>query len=164
MRLLIVVVIVMFFPCYVMATEYLEEVESGVYETTGSKQDIAKKGKLCIAKLVSNDEVKIADASDSSDVAGVDLFVDVDLENGTVMANNRVDYRRMLLTYNVKSLLIFMAKDGRFKIKHTNIKNVQKDTGSWKNSGYTRVAKVAGTGWKSAKKLLIRFQNKLQTA
>jgi hypothetical protein len=150
-------------PCTTLAADYLEETESPVYETKGTAQEIAKQGKSCIAQIVRNEEVRIADSAagtgvfsppgsegHSDGIEGGAILIDADIEQGVVSANNRVDYTSSMLAYNVKSTITLLTKDGRFKIKHTNIEYVQKNTGSTHNNGYIKVGKWWGTGWKKA--------------
>ncbi len=170
-RIVISLAIVLLFPCFAYSAELLEKVESAVYKTEGTKQEIAKKAKRCIASEVANEEVRIADSTSgtstlggllaadigkgkSDGLHGGETFIDIDIESGSIVANNRVNYRSKFLAYNVKSKLKFLAKDGRFKIRHTNIQYVQKNTGYSHNSGYMDIAKVWGTGWKDAVKAL----------
>ena len=157
-------------PCIASGAEYLEEVESEAYQTNGTLQEISKRTKTCIAQLVRNDEVRISDAASgtgpfsfatggggpghSGGIQGGAIIVDADIEVGVITANNRVDYTSKLLAHNVKSTMTFLAKEGRFKIRHTNIEYLQKSTGSMHNTGYSRVGKWWGSGWKDAEEAL----------
>jgi hypothetical protein len=167
---LLSVVPLLFFSYSAFCAEYLEEVESAVYQTSGTKQEIAKRAKNCMAQLVRNDEVRISDAASgtgmfptfsgggsrghSSGIQGGPVFVEVDIEAGMIIANNRVDYKSALIANNVKSTMTFFAKDGRFKIRHTNLEYVQKATGYMHNTGYKRIGKWQGSGWKKAQEAL----------
>jgi hypothetical protein len=82
------------------------------------------------------------------------VIVHADLEQGIVTANNRVDYKSKMLAHNVKSTFTFTAKEGRFRIRHSNIEYVQKSIGSMRNSGYSHVGKWLGSGWKDAQAAL----------
>jgi len=162
---------------FASAAEYLEEVESEVYQASGSAQEISKRAKRCIAQIVRNDEVRISDSSTgtgifsafsggggqghSGGVSGGDVIVDADIEGGIITANNRVDYSSKMLTHNVQSTMTFLAKDGRFKIRHTNIQYLQKSTGSMHNTGYQRVGKWWGSGWEDAKEALDEVSKKV---
>lgn len=162
------------FPYIAFGAEYLEQVESEVYQTNGSVQEISKRAKICIAQLVHNDEVRISDSAEStgpfsfssgpghsSGVQGGSVIVDADLEAGTITANNRVDYSSKLLAHNVKSTMTFIAKEGRFRMRHTNIEYLQKSTGSMHNTGYSRVGKWWGSGWKDAEEALQGISTKV---
>jgi hypothetical protein len=155
-------------PSMAWAADYLEQVESDVFESAGTAQEILARAKSCIAQNVRNDEVRISDSASSggpipmpsmgtghSDgITGGDVISSVDPDTGTITANCRVDYQSNMLAHNVKSTLTFFAKDGKFKIRHTNIEYLQKSTGSMQNSGYSRVGKWWGSGWKAAQTAL----------
>lgn len=172
-QVVIFVVVIAFFPCFAFGAEYLEKVESDVFEASGSKQEIAKRGKLCISSIVRNEEVRISDSTASTGplasageghsggITGGDVFVDVDIEAGTITVNNRVDYTSKLLAHNIKSTMMFFVKDGRFKIQHANIEQVQKNTEYMHNTGYMRVGKWWGSGWKDAEKALTDILSKV---
>ena len=172
-QVVIFAVVVAFFPCFAFGAEYLEKVESDVFEASGSKPELAKRGKFCISSTVRNEEVRISDSTagtgplgsvgegHSGGVTGGDVFVDIDIEAGIITANNRVDYESKLLAHNVKSTMTFLAKDGRFKIQHTNIEQVQKNTGYMHNTGYMRVGKWWGSGWKDVEKALVDISSKV---
>jgi len=157
-------------PSITFGAEYLEEVESEVYQTNGTVQEISTRAKTCIAQIVRNDEVRISDSTSgtgpfagltgggssghSGGVQGGQVLVDANIEGGVITANNRVDYTSKLLAHNVKSTMTVLAKEGRFKIRHTNIEYLQKSTGSMHNTGYSRVGKWWGSGWKDAEEAL----------
>lgn len=150
--------------------EYLEKVESDVFETKGTIAEITKKAKLCIAQNLRNDSVRITDSAPSNDtfpivsdfgseghtesLEGGGLFIEVDIEGGTIIANSKVDQKGFMITRNIKSTFTLLAKEDRFKIRHTNIERVQKDSGTMRNRGYNPVGKWAGTGWKKTEKAL----------
>jgi hypothetical protein len=160
--------------------EYLEAVESDVYQTAGTTQEISNRAKLCMAQILHNDEVRISDATSgtgplpsltgafretghSSGISGGNVFVDIDIENGTITANNRVNYSAAFISRNVKSTIVFQAKEGRFKINHSAIEYLQKSTGNLHNSGYMRIAKAWGTGWSDAEEALKVVTDKIAT-
>jgi hypothetical protein len=55
--------VLVLFPAAALAAEYLELVESKVYETSGTAAEIAKRGETCIARIVRNDAVRISDSA-----------------------------------------------------------------------------------------------------
>lgn len=153
------------------APEYLDLVESTVYNDSGATQkDIATRGRNCFVQLLNNDAVNIADnasstgilsglsagggGSNSSSIGGSELIISEDLDGGLVVANSRIDFTSRLIAHNLKSKVTLMAKDGRFKIKHTDIAQVQKNTGYTHNDGYNKIIKQWGTGWEKAQKVL----------
>lgn len=159
------------------AADTLDAVESDVFPAEGiSAAELAKRGKTCIAQTVRNDEVRIADSASTPGlfgfglppstgnvrgVTGGDVIVDADLEAGIITANSRTEYSSMLIGYNVKSLLTLMTKDGRFKIRHTGIERLQKDSGTMANDGYGPIHKQWGTGWEAAQEALQTLSTKL---
>jgi hypothetical protein len=150
--------------------EMLEKVESEVYQTNGTKQEIAKKAKRCIATQVRDREVILPGSKASSrgfsqflygggkegkddNTYGGDAFLDVDIEEGIIIANNKINYQSRLIPTHIKSTMTFLAKEGRFKIKHTNIRNINKNN-PYTNKDHTKIAKAWGTGWRDAEKAL----------
>ena len=65
--------------------------------------------------------------------------------------------------HNIQSTLTLLAKDGRFKIRHTNIKYLQKSTGGSSNDGYMSVTKRWGTGWEDVQTELFALSKKVAT-
>jgi hypothetical protein len=141
--------------------ENLTEVESQVYETPGTIPEITKRAKRCMLENVRNDDVKIGSTVNSDKERGGSAIADVDLEGGAIVSNNRVDYSRMMLAHTVKSTMTFMAKEGRFKIRHTNIESLQKNTGYMANTGFRPVVKQWGTGWEAANEALVGVTEKV---
>ena len=155
-------ILLVFFSGNANAWSYLEEIESQVYRTPGSKQQITLKGKNCITQIVSNDSVKVStgnsifqNASDtSSQIQGGSVIINTDLNNGLVIANNRVDFTSTLLSHSAKSKITFLAKPGRFRIRHTGIKQVQRRSGNMPAGGYRKVHTSFGGGHKKVKSTL----------
>lgn len=157
-------------PLAAAATEYLDELDGNVVQIEGvTAEEIAKRGRRCIAQIIRNEEVQISDSSSSPGlfgfglppsqgnvrgVTGGSVIVDADVEAGLITANSRIDYTSLLIGYNVKSTVTLMTKDGRFKIKHTNIERAQKSTGTMANDGYSKIVKKWGTGWEAAQNAL----------
>lgn len=156
--------------------ETLTEVNSEVYLTAGTVMDISKKAKSCMGQILHNDEVRIADSSagtgflsfaepgrgnHSSGITGGQIIIDADLEGGMITANNRADYGSRFIQRNVKSTVVFQAKEGRFKIDHTNIEVLMKDTGGGHNKGYGPAFKIFATGWEDAEATLKNISDKL---
>jgi len=148
-------------PSSLVGAEYLEQVETDVYQTTGTVKEIFTKAKSCLAQIVRNEGVRMADSAVGEGIQGGDIFVEANAETGIITANSRVDYKAKMLEYNVKSTLVFMAKEGRFKMRHSNIEYLQKYTGSVNNTGYSRVGKWFGTGWKDTQKALLGASEKV---
>jgi len=154
------------------AVEFLETVDSDVFQTTGSIQEITKKAKVCMSRILQNNEVRISDSASgtgffsgltstmdnskghSDGVTGGAVLADADIDGGIITANSRIDYSSNLLSHNVKSTVSFQAKEGRFKIGHSNIEYLQKSTGYMHNDGYRKIVKAWGTGWGNAEREL----------
>jgi hypothetical protein len=145
---------------------YLDTIESPVFEATGTAQEIAKRAMLCIPRIVRNDEVTIKDTATtllgpvappekSRGVGGGQVIVSSDIESATIVANSRVDFPgTMGLGRNARSTITFQAKDGRFRITHSAIETLQKDSGITTNVGYTKQGKGWGSGWEKAQTAL----------
>lgn len=136
----------------------LEMVESDVYETHGSQSEILTRGRACIAQLVRFDAIGITGAADGSLTAAIsaDPFspdrvsqqvpggaVIVTTTPDSVVANNRVDFKAYLSRQSAQSTLTLLAKDGRFKLRHTAIRSLSLDSGMLANAGYTTIAENA---------------------
>lgn len=86
--------------------------ESPVYEAAGSARDLARKGQGCIAQLV------------RPALTTIPTLVSADVESGVIVANNALHYEEasiVPLPYTVRSTLTFEAREGRFRIRHTDI-------------------------------------------
>lgn len=130
------IVVLLLMPNAAFAVEYLDELETEVYQTTGTIKDISQKAKTCIAQIISTS-------------VGQDLFLDVNVDSGTITANNVTPYTTMLVGYKLNGKLIFMAKENRFRMRYTDIKTAADAGGD-----YFRLGKWAGSGWKNALKAL----------
>ena len=159
-------------PAAALAAEYLELVESKVYETSGMAAEIAKRGETCIARIVRNDAVRISDSASNlggfgqpkrstDQMSGGPVIVSSDPAAGIVVANSRVNWSRMLSAQVTQSTLTFMSKDGRFKIQHTNIETLQLSTGYAENEGFTRQGKWTGSAWEKVEKALQETSDKV---
>lgn len=98
-------------PC--MADQQI--VESQVFETTGTQAEISKRGESCIARFVRNEQMNNRYTSGP---------VIVSVQADSVIANNRLFIKAksfLGIDEVLQSTLTFMAKDGRFKLRHDNI-------------------------------------------
>lgn len=151
--------------------DYLEQIESEVYQTNGTAAEILTRAKSCIERVVRNDDVRTSDTAPGmgrvagdervASIPGGPVLVAVRAEEGAITAHSRVDFTSTLRAYNAKSTLTFLAKEGRFKIRHTEIEVVQKNTGLKSNAGYIRVARSWGTGWQSAEQALASVSDRV---
>ena len=91
------------------APQYLERVESPVYETEGDHQAISRRALTCIAQIV---RPGLTDAP---------TVLSSDLDAGVIVANNAFKVTTGLFDADARTTLTFEAKDGRFRITHTNV-------------------------------------------
>ena len=99
MRMIALFLTMAMIPVAAPCAEYLEQVESEVFEAKEEAKEIANRAKACIAQHVRNDEVRITDSAASSGpfptlavgsaghsdgIAGGDVVVHADLEGGKI--------------------------------------------------------------------------------
>lgn len=156
----------------VYATEYLELVESKVFDAPGSVGDITKRGELCIGQNVRNDPVQISDnagnvlgmglgSRSTGQIEGGPVIVKSDPDSGMVIANARISWNQLIVKNVTQSTLTFLAKDGRFKIQFTNIETLQKSTGTLENDGFSKQGKWFGSSWEKVQKTLLETAEKV---
>lgn len=139
-------------PTATFAAEYLNEVESEVYEVTGTQAQIAQRGRACMAQLLANEETELYGdshwkyGSKSTNVEGGDVLQDAIPEEGVVVATSRYDMpgSGMSGRQSIRSRITFLAREGRFKIRHTNIEMAAYSSGTLPNIGYHKVGKWWG--------------------
>jgi hypothetical protein len=118
------------------AAEPLDAVTSAVFQTSGSSRDIARRANGCIA-------AHLAPAKKDAP-----LIVSSDLEDGTIVARNAVDYGGGLSGGKARSRFTFEARDGRFRIEQTELERANQ------LGGWSRIGKGAGSDWKKAETAL----------
>lgn len=136
-------------PAWAEATP-LDRVESEVFQTTGDHQAITKRAVTCITQIIRPGFVDAPTITSS------------DIESGTIVANNGFTYEFGILggvEQTARSTLTFQAKDGRFRIVHTNIEQFAK--GPWTSKGWSPIYVAWGTGGTEAKDALNRISNKV---
>ena len=105
--------------------------------------------------------VSLTDLEAGEEAAG-DVILSVDEAAGTIVAASRVTYPGGITgDSSTRSTLTFLAKDGRFKIQHTNIETASANTGSLANPGYTRQGKWKFSQWEKADAALQALSSKL---
>lgn len=120
--------------------EYLTEVVSEPTPTVGAAAEIASRGEACIARLLS---------------AGSEgeLIISRDVQGGTLVARNVTDYRDGLVIWKIRSRVTFEAREGRFRISHSQIERFN-DQSFGSNvlgaSPWQPVGKWRGSGWQKA--------------
>lgn len=111
-----------------------QSIQSEAIELAGTKAEILSRAKTCVAKLVRFDPIRVntagalelmagaaSDAQRFTDIPGGPVIVDVNSDTGTLVANNRTSAKFAGVFY-IDSLLTIDARDGKFRITHTDIK------------------------------------------
>jgi hypothetical protein len=132
------------------AGEYLDHYETQVFEAQGDHQAIAKRAVTCITQIVRPGLINAPTITSS------------DLESGTIVANNGFSYSFGLLggvERTARSTMTFQAKDGRFRITHTNIE--QFASGQWGGNRWEPIFVAWGTGGKEARDALYQISSKV---
>jgi hypothetical protein len=119
------------------AAEYLTTVTSEVYQTNGTQSEIARRGQSCIARNIH--------ATDGQ------VILSSDRDAGVITAQNAFEYGS-LPRWQLRSTLTFEAKDGRFRIVHTNIERF--NDAALGGAGWYGVGKWWGSDWKRVQKEL----------
>ena len=114
------------------AAEYLTEVNSQVYQTSGTPREIATKASTCIAQHL------------RSGTVDAQQIVSSDLDNGTVVAQSALRFGS-LPEWKIRSRFTFEAREGRFRISQTGIEMFNDMAGGWGSIG-----KWWGSPWKKA--------------
>jgi hypothetical protein len=117
------------------------QIQSETFELAATKAEIMSRAKTCVAKLVRYDGVRVdtrsaigiiagsqSEPDANTDVPGGSVIVDANLENGALIANNRLSAKFIFnSTFYIDSTLTIDIRDGKFRITHTNIKTNTKD-------------------------------------
>lgn len=113
-----------------LAADYLTEVTSEVYETTGTPREIATRANVCIAQYL------------APGTTNAQLIVSSDLDGGVIVARNGIQYPDGLLQWQIRSTFTFEAREGRFRVVQTNLERFNRVWGP--------IGKWTGSGWKKA--------------
>ncbi|MEL7706858.1 hypothetical protein AAG593_07905 [Citromicrobium bathyomarinum] len=113
-----------------LAAEYLTNVTSEVYETTGTPREIATRASTCISQHLA------PGTTDSQ------LIINSDLDGGVIVARNAID-QGGLMRWQLRSRFTFTAREGRFRIEQTALERFNQ--GRWGPIG-----KWAGSQWRGA--------------
>src|SRR5690242_6103186 len=89
--------------------ENLDEVDSQVYTTTGTHQEIMARAATCVAQLMKPGRPDTPLILSRDDAAGVMVIV------------NYTTFSARMITWALHTKMTFEAKDGRFRIIHTGI-------------------------------------------
>lgn len=147
-------------PAYSQSNEILERIEGPVVNAHGTATELTQKAHLCMARLLRNQS---ADGSPS----GLFLFSD----DTTIIANSQIDYSHRMLRRSVKSKVTFEAREGRFRITHTEIGGkIHSTTGGLgfgasidDGTSHSVIYKNFGTGWEEAQKQLQNLSGQIAT-
>lgn len=120
------------------AAEYLTEVTSEVYQTSGTAREIANRAQTCISQHI------------ASGVTGGQVIINADLEGGMIVANSAIEYGS-LPRWKVRSRFTFEARDGRFRIQQTNLERFNDQF----NVGWNPIGKWAGSQWRKAEEAFV---------
>jgi hypothetical protein len=141
-------------------SQFLDRVESPVRSVDGaSVRQLTEKARTCISQMVTYDAVVLRDSSrvspmsaipgdtsgDTTAVAGGDVLRTVDLDAGIIVAQSRIPWTRMMMNYVLESTITFEAKEGRFRITQTGIKQAMLSTGYMANTGFIPVRVQPGS-------------------
>ena len=127
------------------AAEYLDTVQSSIFEAPFDHKVLSRRAAICL--------------SQNAGISGQTMQTDID--GGTVVGASLFSYSSGGIPWSVKSTLTFEAKDGRFRLTHSNL--AQKQGGpaipeSWSilsgsvnqsaEGGWIRVGKWSFSGYK----------------
>lgn len=119
-------------PTTALPAEYMTEVTSEVYQTTGTPREIATRATTCMSQHLA------PGTTDSQ------LIISSDLDGGVIVARSAVDYGSFP-RWQVRSRFTLEAREGRFRISQTNLERFNDMAGGWGPIG-----KWSGSGWKKA--------------
>ena len=115
------------------AEEVLTSIPGEVQQASGSAKDIAGRAATCMSQFLSPGTVD------------ADLFINKDTDGGIIVARSALEYEQRLISWNVRSVFTFEARDGRFRIEQTNLELFGTYTNSW-----GPIRKGFGSVWKGA--------------
>jgi hypothetical protein len=120
-------------PVPALAAEYLTELTSDVFQTSGTPRELAQRASTCISQNLK------PGTTDSQ------LIISSDVEGGTVVARSVLSYPDGFLQWQLRSTFTFEAREARFRIVQTNLERFN-DRGA----GWGGIGKWSGSGWKKA--------------
>lgn len=134
--------------------EYLTEVVSEPASANGSITEIASRADACAARI-------LRAGADSGQVV-----LSRDLAAGIVVANSALEYRDGLVPWRTRSRVTIEAREGRFRITHSNIERLNEQSIGAQMLGATPwqpVGKWWGSGWQKAQEALQGVSAQLTT-
>ncbi len=112
-------------------TVYLSTVESPVYDARGSVEALSRKANVCIAQLV------------SSGLTTAPTILSSDPVSGVIVARNTFEYHETVwgspLYQTARTRLTFEAREGRFRLSHSDIQVLN---GDWRPIRAAKPGKV----------------------
>lgn len=134
MRSHLIALALLIVPTAASAVEYLTGVVSDVHQAEGmSATQIAERGLQCIKSTGGNSAE----------------YVDPAIDGTTAYAIVRTSYSSMMVNTILRSRLSVVARDGRFKVAHTDIERYYDPART-----YLTIQKGWGTGWEKAQAVL----------
>lgn len=140
----------------------LLEVEE-VFIAEGTTKQIAERATTCASRTLRFDPFQLGDAGSAAGIfstgvgkqviPGGDIIVSKDLDNGTVVANSRTPATFLLTRLMVQSTVTIDTKDGKYRIKHTNVENASSESGYSVNNGFQPVLTEGGSAKQVTKAL-----------
>lgn len=91
------------------AAEYVDSIQSPVLEAAGDKAALTRRAATCLAQ----------------NGGGAGQAIQTDTDGGTTVAPMLFPYRDAGIPWSVRSTLTVEAKDGRFRMTHTNLTHMQ---------------------------------------
>lgn len=117
----------------------IDEVDSQVYTTTGTRQQIMARAMTCIAQTMKPGR------------PGAPLILSRDDAGGVIVIDNYTTYTARLITWAVHTKMTFEAKDGRFRIIHTGIEQTADAMGQMSpHPDWVPISKGFPNPWKHA--------------
>lgn len=140
----------------------LLEVEE-VFTAEGTMKQLAQRAATCASKNLRFDAFQISDAGKTAGllgggvgnqlIPGGNIIVSQDIENGVIVANSRTPTTFFVLRLMIQSTVTIDTKDGKYRIRHTNVENAAGDSGSSANNGFRPVLTEAGSAKQVTKAL-----------
>lgn len=121
--------------------EYMTEIVSPVYEAEGDPAHLVARATTCMSQRL------------APDGRGGSVIISSDPAAGVVVGNNALEYRDRLVPWRVRSRLTFEARDGRFRLTHSNIERHNDQTIGSQFTGaspWVQIGKWRGSGWQKA--------------
>jgi hypothetical protein len=117
------------------APEYLTRVDSAVFQAPKTANEIHERAKTCIAENL------------APGAQGGQLIISDD--GTTIVANSVIRFSAKMVPWTIRTRMILEAREGRFRISHTNIESFNEYSRDW-----IGVGKWFGSDWKTVESSL----------